>query len=188
MPARNDVPSIRSEFGEGDIRAELTELVDNLDVHGKLFTVEGNFGIARYDQFHDPVYNAREVARAVGLLRERVNMYEFECIDAARSLVDSYVGGMRVVGPNVSLMLQALDELTLMRAEVHVNNVLLNEHSGASDMYTSASCSPQLDSSSTAEVRQALWEEVKMSGDNPTNSRAVALAEVLEHRWQPGKE
>jgi len=118
-----------------------------------------------------------------------VTTFEEECWNVAVALTEAYAGGMQVEGHDVDLMLRNLDRLTVRRTDVISAQVQYHPEEYQDDIsdlrrrYTRASWQPKLDEEFTKTRRASLHDQLLLSGDNPSNPRAVALAKVLESRW-----
>lgn len=178
---------IPREFDQTEIHEQLTGLVNELVSRGSQFSIERDFGTIRYDKHQDEIYPKGEIAQPA--LQEAVTEYEKGCLEVAKALVESYVGGMRVTMEDVDLMLVSLDNLTVRRDPVRPEQVVYHteELHGDTDDYNRkfvrASSVPWVDQELTKARRIRLCGQLSLAGDNPSNPRAVALAKALENRW-----
>jgi len=189
MVQSNTLESLR-EFNQAEVHEQLTGLANELVSRGSQFNVDRDFGAVRYDSYHDEICPKGELAQPA--LQEAVTAYERECFEVAQVLVESYVGGMKVTMEDVDLMLVSLDNLTIRRepvtpARVHYHaEELRQDRDDYGEKFTRASWDSITDPEFTRARRAKLWSQFTLAtlpNDNPSNPRAVALAKVLESRW-----
>lgn len=189
MAQSSTLESLR-EFNQTEVHEQLTGLANELASRGSQFNIERDFGVVRYDRYQDEICPKGELAQPA--LQDAVTAYERECFEVARVLVESYVGGMKVTMEDVDLMLVSLDNLTIRREPVTPARVryhaeeLRQDREDYGRKFTRASWDSLTDPELTRARRARLYSQFSLAtlpNDNPSNPHAIALAKVLESRW-----
>lgn len=177
------VHEILQDIEDEGLHRSLEGLLGYTALYKHSLSIEGEFGSFQLDSHQDVIQPRGEIAQPD---LQRINLaYEYNCAEIAVALTDAYSNGMRLEKRDVTLMLEALDELTRKSKPISAESVTYDRGSEerSSEKLTVAHGSRETDDRSTELARKIFLEQLRLADDGPTNPRTVALVGVLQSRW-----